>query len=169
VVVIDFVGVRVGRVGAVDTDAVPGTVWAGFDPYPKLDSLAKPSAEGVDDGCAQVPFYLVLDEGTRDGEEGEALCDGERLDELEPGTLLWGKGGIENGDRVLGSGIAAKSHIAVQFGYHRTPDRGEIRAICHRWIPLTSLLNAERLAPVQTVHMFIHRCAQGWSLVAVAY
>jgi hypothetical protein len=147
VVIIDFVGVRVGRVGAVDNDAVPGTVWAGFDPYPQLDSLAKPPAEGVDDGCAQVPFDLVLDKGTRDGQEGESLSDGERLDELEPGTLLWSKGGIENGDWVLGSGIAAKSRIAVQFGYHRPPDRRKVRAICHWRIPLTSLLNAERLVP----------------------
>jgi hypothetical protein len=148
VVVIDFVGVRVGRVGALDTDAVPGTVWAGFDSHPQLDSLAKSSAEGIDDGSAQVPLDLVLDEGARDREEGEALSDGERLDELQPGPLLWSKGRVKNGYRVLGSRIVAKSRISVQFRYHRPPDRGEIRAICHWRIPLTSLLNAERLAPI---------------------
>jgi hypothetical protein len=84
VVVIDFV--CLGR--AVGAGVLAGTVRAWFDPDPEFDSLAKPPAEGVDDRCAQVPLNFVLDKRTRNREEGKSLGDGERLDKLEPGTLL---------------------------------------------------------------------------------
>ena len=67
---------------------------------------------------------LVLDKAGRNGQQGKPLGDNERLDQLQPGPLLWGKGGW----RRLAVEWLAGSGIAVEFGKHHVPDGDE------RWV-----------------------------------
>ena len=67
-------------------------------------------------------FDLVLHEAAGDRQQGEALDDGQRLDQLQPGSLLRSEPGIGTG-AVAARGVAVA--VTVEFGNHRTPHRGE--------------------------------------------
>ena len=60
------------------------------DADPKLYLLSEPSAQGIGDRCPQMTFDLILDEAARHRQQRKSLDDGERLDEVQPGSLLRG-------------------------------------------------------------------------------
>ena len=61
------------------------------DAHAEFDALAELAAQCGDDRLAQVPFDLVLHELRRHRQQGKALGDDQRFDQLQPGPLLRGE------------------------------------------------------------------------------
>lgn len=78
---------------------------------PQLDLLTQAAAERVGDRGAQVPFDLVLHETARHRQQSKPLDDGQRADQIEPRSLLWGEG---DQSRAVG-GSAVGDRLAVEL------------------------------------------------------
>lgn len=94
----------------------------GSDADPQLDLLTQAAAERVGDRGAQVPFDLVLHETARHRQQSKPLDDGQRADQIEPGSLLRGEGSDQS--RAVG-GSAVGDRLAVELRNDRIPHRGE--------------------------------------------
>ncbi|BCI92457.1 hypothetical protein NIIDMKKI_76630 [Mycobacterium kansasii] len=87
-----------------------------------MDLVTKSSTQRVGDRGAQVTLDLVLDEAARDRQQRKPLDDGERLDKVQPGSLLRSEGSGEGGASVRD---AVSVEFPVEFGDDRIPHRGK--------------------------------------------
>ncbi len=94
----------------------------GSDADPELDLLSESAAECVGDRRTQMTFDLILYKAARNRQQSKPLDDGERLDEVEPGSLLGSQRSDESG--AIG-GQAVRCGFAIELGDNRVPHCGE--------------------------------------------
>lgn len=86
---------------------------------------------------------LVLDEAARHGQQSKPLDDGQRFDELEPGSLLRSQRTVEAVGIGMRGAVAGGVGFSVEFGDDVGPQRREISTgiIGQRRIPLFRTLS----------------------------